>query len=254
MSVRTPVAMLVAGLLLTACEGILGGIYDEADSAPVPTASGVIYVDATSWTDWYYIDLSALADSATRQQAMAQAQMPWPIPLTRSDSVSGLSGIYTYWFDVWGKGLSVNEFRSFTPTAQQAAPQQWSFAVHRNNVRTNGGAVSETALTSMEQLDMTRDELQTLEYTEDEWTETSVWADQSQMLNSLIGSQGIAVNSVLSSWLKVNLPPIPPAFTLNSRVFILRLNDGSFGALQLENYMSPSGTKCWLTIHYKYPL
>ncbi|MDE6714946.1 MAG: HmuY family protein, partial [Muribaculaceae bacterium] len=68
------------------------------------------------------------------------------------------------------------------------------------------------------------------------------------------GNQGILVNNVLSTWLKVNLPPIPPSFTLNNKVFIIKTPEGRFGAIQLENYQSSTGVKCCLTINYKYPL
>ena len=46
---------------------------------------------------------------------------------------------------------------------------------------------------------------------------------------------------------------MPPQFVHNNHVFILRLNDGTYAALQLEDYLSPTGTKCYLTINYKYP-
>ena len=87
----------------------------------------------------------------------------------------------------------------------------------------------------------------------DEWSETDVWVDQSRMLQSLVGNQGIKINKVLSSWLTVNIPPIPPDFTSNNHVFLIRFKDGHYAAVQLENYMNSEGTKCWLTINYKYP-
>lgn len=46
---------------------------------------------------------------------------------------------------------------------------------------------------------------------------------------------------------------MPPAYVKNNHVFILRLSDGTCAALQLEDYLSPSGKKCYLTINYKYP-
>jgi len=50
----------------------------------------------------------------------------------------------------------------------------------------------------------------------------------------------------------VEFPP-PPNFKLNNHVFIVRFNDGTYAAVQLENYQSPAGVKCNLTINYKYP-
>ena len=162
-------------------------------------------------------------------------------------------GQYMYWFDVFGAGITNNRFSYYQPTATQAAPEEWTFAVHRNNVRTNGGAVLETTYTSMDELPESSDAFRNMKFTEDEWTENEVWDSQDQMLLGNVPSQGIEINKVLSSWLSMDIPPMPPAFSMNNHVFILRLNDGSYAALQLENYLSPNGTKCHLTINYKYP-
>ena len=86
----------------------------------------------------------------------------------------------------------------------------------------------------------------------DEWTEKEVWDNQNKMLLGLVPSQGININTVLSSWLEFKFN-IPPDYIPDSHVFILRLKDGTYAALQLANYLSPAGKKCWLTINYKYP-
>ncbi|MDE5550640.1 MAG: HmuY family protein, partial [Bacteroidaceae bacterium] len=51
----------------------------------------------------------------------------------------------------------------------------------------------------------------------------------------------------------MDIPPMPPTFKLNNHVFIVRFADDTYAAIQLENYQSPTGTKCCLTINYKYP-
>ena len=139
------------------------------------------------------------------------------------------------------------------PLRPAARAGQWSIAVHRNNVRTNGGAVFETSYTRIDQLPESSEAFADMPFTEDIWTENEVWDSQTQMLQSLVPSQGIKVNRVLSSWLTMRIPPMPPQFVHNNHVFILRLNDGTYAALQLEDYLSPTGTKCYLTINYKYP-
>jgi hypothetical protein len=49
-------------------------------------------------------------------------------------------------------------------------------------------------------------------------------------------------------------PPSTKALTRsNKHVFILRLADGTYAALQLADFISPEGKKCFLTINYKYP-
>ena len=42
-------------LMVTACNGIFEGIYDDVPTVPVVT-QGQLLVDATSWKNWYYID------------------------------------------------------------------------------------------------------------------------------------------------------------------------------------------------------
>lgn len=255
--------------VLTACNGIFDDLYDKPEETVV-SAKGQLLIDATSWSDWYYVDLHQLQKLTEEgdEDALQKAQTeftPYPIPMTSTGtsdtSESGhqiatsqkKSGQYMYWFDVFGEGIKKNEFRSFTPTAEQTAPDEWSFAVHRNNVRTNGGAVLETTFTSMSELPETSEAFKNMAFQEDEWSENEVWDNQDKMLMCLVPSQGININKVLSSWLAMEIPPMPPSFTLNNHVFILRLHDGTYAALQLENYLSPTGTKCWLTINYKYP-
>lgn len=246
----------VSIMMLTACSGIFDDIYDKPK--PIVPAKGQLVVDATSWTDWHYIDLPKLHRLALDgdDEALTAAQSEFetrPIPTTLTKESDGRSGQYMYWFDVWGVGVAHNEFREFTPCDAQDDPAEWSFAVHRNNVRTNGGAVYETEYNSMDELPESSAAFANAKFTPDEWSENEVWDSQETMLQCLVPSQGINVNKVLSSWLKLKIPPMPPAFTHNSHVFILRLADGTYAALQLANYLSATGTKCWLTINYKYP-
>lgn len=249
-------------LKLTACTGILDGIYDHPKE--IVPARGQIVVDATSWSDWYYIDLHRLHQLTVDgdEEALLKAQTEftaYPIPMEpTSDKVTTppddrKPGQYMYWFDVFGAGIANNRFTYYQPTAMQTVPDDWTFAVHRNNVRTNGGAVLETTYTSLNELPESSEAFRNMKFTEDEWTENEVWDSQEQMLLGNVPSQGIEINKVLSSWLCMDIPPMPPAFSMNNHVFILRLNDGSYAALQLENYLSPNGTKCHLTINYKYP-
>lgn len=244
-------------MLLSACSGIFGDIYDQPADDITP-AAGQIVVDATSWTDWYYVDFPTLrrlaeaGDTAALVEAQ-RSHTAYPIPDTLTGENNGQAGLYWYWFDVFGQGIENNEFREFVPCDPQAEPAEWSIAVHRNNVRTNGGAVYETGYTSFEQLPESSEAFAGEAFAEDAWSETEVWCSQERMLLSLVPSQGICVNPVLSSWLKMEIPPMPPMFVHNNHVFILHLGDGTYAALQLENYMSPSGEKCWLTINYKYP-
>ncbi len=261
---------VIAGMsmmMLSSCNGIFDGIYDQPDSI-IPT-KGQLVINATSWTNWYYVDLPTLhqLSEAGDEEALQKAQTEftaYPIPMEATgeadDTEAGHAaatlekkpGQYMYWFDVFGEGLKKSEFRSFTPCASQPEPQSWSFAVHRDNVRTNGGAVLKTSYTSMDELPETSEPFRNMNFTEDEWSENEVWDDQSQLMRCLVPSQGICVNKVLSSWFGIETLP-PPVYKQEKNVFILRLKDGTYAALQLENYLSSAGTTCWLTINYKYP-
>ena len=245
-------------MMLTACNGILGGLYDEDNGgntydSDTTSVHGTLYVDASSWTDWYYIDLHAIRDSIVKGAEPDLTFEPWPIPTEEIEAFDQEgSGIYTYWYDIFGEGIKKREYRSSYPTEKQPEPERWDIAVHRNNVRTNGGAVAETNSTDM--TDVKPLSGFTTDMTEDEMNETDVWTLSAQMLQCLIGNQRIKVNSVLSRWLTTEIPPMPPAYMQNDHVFLLRMKDNTYAALRLLNYVSPTAVKCCLTIEYKYPV
>ncbi|MCM1077501.1 MAG: HmuY family protein [Bacteroides sp.] len=93
--------------LLTACDGILGGIYDEPAteaisdygfiSAATATEPGKIYIDATDYTKWVYIDFTSR--------------------------------------------------RVETVDVNDPAPDNWAIAVHRYDTKTNNDSVIETGAT-----------------------------------------------------------------------------------------------------------
>ncbi|MCM1320015.1 MAG: HmuY family protein [Muribaculaceae bacterium] len=243
-------------LALQSCTGIFGGVYDEPQEPGTKPVAGQLYIDASDWEKWYYIDLPYIA-AKTLEDETYNANADWQcidIPMQQVATLVDKAGIYTYWFDVFGEGISNSRFESYMPTAAQLEPESWTIAVHRDNVRTNGCKAAATSFSSLEQLPEDKYFLSALTFEGDRWSENEVWCEQSRMLLGYIGSQGININPVLSSWLKVEIPPIPPAFTIDTRVFVLQLPDGTYGALQLENYQSPAGTKCCLTINYRYPL
>lgn len=227
---------------LTACNGVIDGIYDEVPAA----GQNEIYVDATDWKKWHYIQFTV----NNSQFTVTSYDIPTEEVAEWDDKGTG---IYTYWYDVLGEGISKREFRGKYPTASQEEPEEWDIAIHRNNVRTNGGAVYQTSLTSID--DVSNSTIYALmPFTEDEWNETDVWTIQERMTQGLVGNQGIKINNELGKWLTINIPPIPPTFNHNGNVFILRLKDGTYAALRLKNYKTPSGQNCGMTIEYRYPL
>ena len=113
--------------MLTSCEGIFQRIYDNEETKQQPSVAaknateGKLYVDASSWTKWYYIDLQAITNEETKADSTFLLEWTaYDIPTETAASPDGVTGIYSYWYDVFGEGLSNHEFRSFTPTALQA--------------------------------------------------------------------------------------------------------------------------------------
>ena len=237
------------------CEGIFENVYDSPAEETVVTRAGQLYLDASDWEEWHYIDFDALADSiaANEDYNTSLAWQTCGIPLSGA-SPDGRSGIYTYWYDVFGVGIENSEFQSYSETSAQEEPEKWSLAIHRNNVRLNGGAAAPTDYKEIDELPETKDFLTSLEFVGDEWNEKDVWVFREKMLSGIVGNQGIEINQVLSSWLSMDIPPMPPAFTRDSRVFIVKFPNGRHAALQLQDYVSAAGVKCCLTINYKYPL
>lgn len=270
--------ILISLLLLSACNGIDLGVYDvdevtvtsQTESTPVVVVvkdsivTGEIYIDASSDTSWYYIDLHAIHDEIVDSGKITETFPAYSIPLEATDNWDGKSGIFFYWYDVFNKGVSVHHKSDDTQyktygfsdihTAPQPEPASWDFAIHRDNVRTNGGAAYETDIQDIAQ---TADKATyaSMPFTEDEWNETDVWTIRDYMLTGNVGNQAIAINSVLSNWLSLKIPPFPPSFIYDNNVFILRMKDGKYAALRLKDYVNAkTGTKCCMTIEFKYPL
>jgi len=241
--------MMAASCLLTACNGVLDGLYDGEER----TLSGTLYIDASSWSDWHYIDLHAIHDSIVKGAEPDTDFPAFAVPTKVTAEWDGVSSICTYWYDVLNTGLDTYELRSVEPVDTQGEPAKWDIAIHRNNVRTNGGAVYMTPLTNINEVGEYNN-YSSMPFVEDELDETNVWVIGSQMMSGLIGNQRIKINKVLGSWLKIDIPPIPPAFTHNDHVFIVRFADGTYGAIRLADFVSSTGTKCCMTIEYKYPL
>lgn len=251
-------------LLVTSCEGVFDGLYDTpvaaASSASIVgnTVEGTLYIDASKWNEWHYIDLPTL-NSHVMKDASYDLNSDWrtyPIPMpeegTPGEDVTGHQrpGQYMYWFNgTIGQTVKEHEFRYFTPAAEQPAPASWTFAVHRSEVRTNGGSAWKSSLDNISRASLAT--CYGAVFAPDEWSETDVWDDSGQMLLQLIPSQGIRINKVLGSWLALG---VMPNYVMDSHVFFLRLSDGSVAALQLINHLSDTNKRCCLTIKYRYPL
>ncbi len=198
---------------LSSCHGIFDGIYDEpiveendgfgfikVDEA---LRTGTIYIDASDYTQWHYIDF-------------------------KSHTVTD-----TYYAD--------------------DCPQAWDFAIHRYDTKTNGGKVAETDCTELEKTPAPT-LIPESDFVTDIWTENKITVDMSGMMQGNILYAPDYYNACLSQWLDVDTSSMPPSYTLSGKVYVLRLTDGTYAALQLVNFMNDAAIKGYMTINYIYPI
>ena len=132
----------------------------------------------------------------------------------------------------------------------EVEPAEWDFALHRYDVRTNGGSAFETECVSLEQL-REQGVPATALFIPD--TLSRVAIDMSGMMDGNILYDTCLLNLVLSRWMDVNTSTMPPVYTMSGRPYILRLADGSRAALHFTGFTDASGAKGYITIRYIYP-
>lgn len=210
-------AVLVVTVSLPSCNGIFGGIYDVPEensefgfiNVEHSTSSGTIYLDATSYTRWNYIDFETFSlDTAAISQDGTET----------GDVTAG-----------------------------------WDFAVHRYDVKTNGGRVMETGYSSFDEL-LASGSLPQGTYAEDIWTEDRIAVDMSGMMDGVILYVPSWYNQEMSKWINVDTSTMPPVYTLSGKVYVLVTSEGKAAAIRLVNYMDDSKVKGFMTIDYVYPL
>ena len=202
---------VIAMLSLSSCNGIFEGIYDKPISKKEygfihidpQTNQGTIYIDATDYKQWHYINLN------------------------KKETISTLT--------------------------TEEAPSEWDFAIHRYDVKTNGGAVAEINVTDFNSLPPISS-IPDGQFIEDEWTTNRITIDMSQMMDGIILYAEDYYNPCMSKWLNVDTSTMPPIYTLSGKVYILRCTDGTYAALRLRNFMNDAATKGYMTIDYYYPI
>lgn len=204
---------VIACLSLPACNGILEDIYDVPQSEATKNYgfvaidsnahTGRIYIDATDYTEWHYIDLH-------------------------------------------NKTIE-------TKHVNDIPPENWDFAIHRYDTKTNNGRVAESAskdFYSLSPIGTIAEE----HFFADEWTTDRITTDMSQMMDGIISYAEDYYNPCLSKWLNVDTSVMPPIYTLSGKVYLLRLSDGTYAAIRLTNFMNDSAIKGFMTIDYLYPV
>lgn len=200
-------------LSLSSCHGIFGGIYDE----PVEETSdgfGFIKINEATRTGTIYIDASD----------------------------------YTKW-----NYISLKDKKVVTALYDEQQPENWDFAVHRYDAKTNSASVFETEYYDLTDISSVS-KFSGADFIADEWTTNKITIDMSQMMEGIIKYAEDFYNPSLSKWLNVDTSSMPPVYTLSEKVYILKLQDGTFAALKLSDFMNTSGIKGFMTIDYLYPV
>lgn len=239
------------GLLVgvSACDDILGGLYDtppkeaEADRGWVfydaSTHHGRLYINVVSYKDWTYIDLHRRNTNVLSIPARLT---------TKWDGRSGISFQQVTFPSTFKR-------KNFVQTDSMPSPQHWDLALHHYDVRTNEGSALETAYHSLEQLPRGSEQENLLRQTfsSDIWSEHTCYYDLTAIYNYYIGYHNSRVNPVLSRWMNMDVSNPPPVYTPSGRVYLLRLSDGSVAALHFVNYRNAAGAKGYVTLDYIYP-
>lgn len=209
------VVSLVAGtalMLFPSCEkGIMGGLYDEPEEV---SEFGFVKTETLTGYGTVYINTSVYANWVYLDFAEAE----------------------TVTVDM---------------TAEDPEPGQWDMAVHRYDVKTNGGSAAMTSWTDIAKFEDSGDMPDDAAFVSDIMTDDVIAIDMSGMMQGNIVYAEDWYNPELSRWLDVDTSTMPPIYTKSDNVFVLRLPDGRDIAIRLDNYMDGNGTKGYMTIQYK---
>lgn len=155
---------------------------------------------------------------------------------------------YTQWHYI-----SLKDKKVTTSLYNEDKPAVWDFAVHRYDTKTNSGGVFESTFTDLDEITSVS-KFSGATFVSDEWTTDKITIDMSQMMDGIILYTEDDFNPCLSKWLDVDKSTMPPVYTLSGKVYILKLDDGTYAALKLTNFMNSSGIKGFMTIDYIYPV
>lgn len=233
--------LILALLMLSACNGVLDDIYDNptdivAEGLPYGYKAvdddgkgGTLFFNSTSYLRWTYFDLGSLC----------------------SDTIDFAA-------DITPAALERLEQDRFGDTQN---PSAWDIAFHRSVPKTNGGTVAATRFANVGELCAACDaaggvsslaDKEGLAFIPDEWGDEQVTLDLSDMLNGNVVYLPSLYNPVLNTWLDIDLTSPPPIYTMSRRAYILRLADGRHYALSMTNFRNAYNITAWLTIDFRY--
>ncbi|WP_288056257.1 HmuY family protein [Xylanibacter rodentium] len=134
-------------------------------------------------------------------------------------------------------------------------PADWTIALHRYDIKTNSGSAFRTGYTSL-------DEVKTAaktgmfpmpdasEFTRDEPSKITI--DMSHMMDGYIDYADANINNVIGKWLNIDTSSMPPDYTMDSNVYLVRTKSDNVYAIRFTGYSNPyqSNTKGYISFEY----
>lgn len=110
-------------------------------------------------------------------------------------------------------------------------PEKWDIALHRENVKTNGGMALKTEVTSFEALTGIPEGSV---FRADELTYTEVAVDMSRMMQGIIVYDTTEINMAMEDWVKRS--GMPPVYSVQPNVYVVKTKDGQYAKIQFTSY------------------
>lgn len=135
-------------------------------------------------------------------------------------------------------------------------PSNWTIAIHRYDIKTNGCKVYATKETSWEAVtvapaDGTKDsEGNMVTYLAD--TDGKIITDMSGMAGGNVVYADTKLNVVLGSWLRME--GMPPAFVMSNVVYTVLCANGKYAKIKFTDYSNDDDVRGHITFKYEYPL
>ncbi len=134
-------------------------------------------------------------------------------------------------------------------------PSDWTIALHRYDVKTNSGSAFRTSYASLDEVKTAVNKgtfpmPDASEFTQDEPSKITI--DMSHMMEGYIDYADAYINKVLGQWLNVDTSSMPPTYTMDGNVYLVRTKDGDVYAVQFAGYSNPyqSNAKGYISFEY----
>lgn len=216
MKLKNYAAMLAVSLCVMSCDD-----KDDVTPAPDPVKSQMT-VNTSDYGTWTYIDLKTGKTQTIRD------------------------------FSAWNY-MTDGKIVETTPAQGNEADItiDWQIAIHRYDIKTNGGEAVATTETLMANVTAMPEG----GYTADKTVENTLLTDMSGMANSKIGYAATAkMNPVLCGWLKKTATGAMPPYTYDptNLIYVLKCKDGSYAKLKFTDNTDAEGKSGYVTFSYEY--